>query len=109
MAILQVKSMPDELYAALGKRAKLEGVSMSEYVIRTLRKDLSRPSTREWLDRVERRLSNVDLVNVDTVAVLDEIRGPWPDEPLPPLLDDEDTPLSVQVLDQIRGPWPGEE
>jgi hypothetical protein len=110
MAILQVKSMPDELYAALGQRAKTEGISMSEYVIRTLRKDLARPTTREWIERVERRLANVDVVNFDTVSVLDEIRGPWPGDPEPPLPEESpEKPLSVAVLDDIRGRWPGGE
>ena len=74
MAILQVKSMPDELYAGLQQRAKAEGMSMSEYVVRMVRKDLSRPTTAEWLGQVEERLSGEPLRDIDVVAAIDGVR-----------------------------------
>ena len=75
MAILQVKSVPDELYAALGKRAKREGVSMSELVIRTLSKELAKPTMAEWVERVRQRTSRMTPVDFDSVALLDEVRA----------------------------------
>ncbi|AYG02111.1 hypothetical protein [Gryllotalpicola protaetiae] len=75
MAILQVKSMPDELYAGLQTRAKAQGMSMSEYVVRVLRKDLSRPTTSEWLSQVEERLEGEPLRDIDVVTALDGVRA----------------------------------
>ena len=84
MAILQVKSMPDELYAALGNRAKSEGMSMSEYVIRTLRKDLSRPTKAEWVERVRARYTDDDIRLIDVVPLIHEVRAEYdPDERFP--------------------------
>jgi len=75
VAILQVKSVPDELYAALGERAKREGVSMSELVIRTLSKELAKPTMAEWVERVRQRTSRMTPVDFDSVALLDEVRA----------------------------------
>jgi hypothetical protein len=84
MAILQVKSMPDELYAALGERAKREGISMSEYVIRALRKDLAKPSRQEWVERAGNLYAPDDIRPIDVVALIHEVRAEYdPDERFP--------------------------
>jgi len=81
MAILQVKSMPDELYGALRERAKLEGMSMSELVIRALHRELDKPSKEEWVTRVRARYSEDDIRPIDVIATLDEVRMEYdPDE-----------------------------
>ena len=45
MAILQVRSMDDELYKALGRRASMESRSISQEVISIIKKYLSAPDT----------------------------------------------------------------
>lgn len=50
MSTLQVKNLPDDLHAALQARARAQGVTMSEYVTRLLRRDLSRPTVEEWIN-----------------------------------------------------------
>lgn len=75
--MLQLKRVPDELHALLRARAEAEGISMSDYVIRLLREDLARPTPEEWLEMVGRNFRGVS-VDVDSVALLDEFRGPWP-------------------------------
>lgn len=83
MSTLQVKNLPDELHVALAARAKSEGVTMSEFVTRTLRRELSRPSMAAW---VERRRAHVGPVrDIDTLAALDAAREEYdPDERFPP-------------------------
>lgn len=49
MATLQVKNLPDDLHAALAERARTQGVTMSEYVTRLLRRDLAGPSIEDWI------------------------------------------------------------
>ena len=62
-------------YAELQRRARDEGTTVSDLVTRMLRRELAKPSLAEWLAEMpDRPLTDHD---VDTVAVLDEIRGPW--------------------------------
>ena len=82
MATLQIKNMPDRLHAELRKRADLFGMTMSAYVIDLLRRDLPRLTTDEWIAQVEEATKDWPVRDFDVVAILDEIRGPWPgDEP----------------------------
>jgi len=76
MAILQVKSLPDDLYAELQRRARDEGTTVSDFVTRMLRREFAKPSLADWLAE----MPNTRLVDedVDVQAVMDEIRGPWP-------------------------------
>ena len=74
MATLQVKRVPDELYDKAKMRASAEGISLSEYVLRMLQRDLALPSVREWLDEV--RSHPIHLSDdVDLHEVLDEAKA----------------------------------
>ncbi len=44
MAVLQVRSMDDELYKALGRRAAMDNRSISQEVISIIEKHLSEPA-----------------------------------------------------------------
>jgi plasmid stability protein len=52
MSAIQVKNVPPELHARLRERARREGRNLSDYVLQALERDLSVPSTREWLERL---------------------------------------------------------
>lgn len=73
MSVLQVKNLPDELHAALAARARAERVTMSEYVIRVLRRDLAKPTGAEWVAR--RRARSGPVRDIDTLAALDAARA----------------------------------
>jgi len=77
MAILQVKSLPDDLYAELQRRARDEGTTVSDFVTRMLRRELAKPSLTQWLAEIRSAGPLTDRA-VDVQAVLDEVRGPWP-------------------------------
>jgi plasmid stability protein len=53
MSAIQVKNFPAELHAKLRERAARRGRSVSGYVTEVLERDLSRPTTREWLDSLK--------------------------------------------------------
>ena len=53
MALIQVRNVPDEFHRRLKARAAIEGLSMSDYVLRELRKALDRPTRAEILDRLQ--------------------------------------------------------
>jgi plasmid stability protein len=73
---LQVKHLPDDVHDALRARAREEGISLSELVSRVLKREVAKPSLSAWLADLDRQpILDKDL---NTVAVLDELRGPWP-------------------------------
>jgi plasmid stability protein len=53
MSAIQVKNFPADLHAKLRERAAKRGRSVSGYVTEVLERDLSMPSTREWLDSLK--------------------------------------------------------
>ncbi|HEY3352513.1 MAG TPA: toxin-antitoxin system HicB family antitoxin [Polyangia bacterium] len=50
--MVQIRNVPPELHRKLKARAAMEGLSMSEYVLRELRKALDRPTREEILERL---------------------------------------------------------
>ncbi len=50
--MVQIRNVPAELHRKLKARAALEGLSMSDYVLRELRKALDRRTRQEVLDRL---------------------------------------------------------
>ena len=53
MSMVQLRSVPPDLHRRLKVRAAMEGLSMSDYVLRELRKALDRPMRQEVLERVQ--------------------------------------------------------
>ena len=51
-AMVQIRNVPVELHRRLKARAAIEGVSMSEFVLREVKKALERPPRQEVLDRL---------------------------------------------------------
>jgi plasmid stability protein len=50
--MVQIRNVPEELHRRLKARAAIEGLSMSDYVLRELRKSLDRPTRQEILERL---------------------------------------------------------
>jgi plasmid stability protein len=74
MANFQVKNFPDELHEALAGRAQDEGMSMSAYVTAELRGILQAPTRDEWFDELDRVLPVASLPQVDSAALIREVR-----------------------------------
>jgi plasmid stability protein len=53
--MLQVRSVPTDLHRRLKARAAMEGMSMSDFVLREVRKALERPMREEILARLQAR------------------------------------------------------
>ena len=53
--MVQIRNVPTEFHRRLKARAAIEGMSMSDYVLRELRKALDRPTRHEILERLEAR------------------------------------------------------
>ncbi|MBI4260923.1 MAG: hypothetical protein HY658_10195 [Actinobacteria bacterium] len=63
--MVQVRNVPDEIHRTLKVRAAQEGMSLSDYLNRELRKLAERPTWDEWLARVRSR----DRVALDEDSV----------------------------------------
>lgn len=53
--MVQIRSVPNDLHRRLKARAAIEGMSMSDYVLREIRKALDRPTRQEILERLQAR------------------------------------------------------
>jgi hypothetical protein len=75
---IQIRNVDDDVYAALVRKAAEAGISVPDLLRREAERLASRPSLKEWLERVGRRPPS-NLPPDHVLEVLDEIRGPWPD------------------------------
>ena len=53
--MVQIRNVPPELHRRLKARAAIEGLSMSDYVLREIRKALDQPTRQEILERLRAR------------------------------------------------------
>jgi plasmid stability protein len=53
--MLQVRNVPEDLHRTLKARAALAGMSLSEYLLRELRRTAERPTPEELRRRIESR------------------------------------------------------
>ena len=53
--MVQIRNVPTDLHRRLKARSALEGLSMSDYVLREIRKALDRPTRQEVLERLRSR------------------------------------------------------
>ena len=52
MSNVQVKNLDEDLHEQLRARAAQEGTTISAYVLELIRRDLRRPTRRQWLDEI---------------------------------------------------------
>ena len=74
---VQIRDLDDDVYAALARRAGETGISVPDLLRREASRLASRPSLAEWLERTNRRPSQITRSEV--IDALDELRGDWPD------------------------------
>lgn len=55
--MVQIRNVPSDLHRELKARAALEGMSLSDYLLRELRHALDRPTLEEMSRRLARRQS----------------------------------------------------
>ncbi len=53
---VQIRNLPEETHRKLKMRAAKEGMSMSDYLRLEIEKLVSRPTMKEWLERVRSRV-----------------------------------------------------
>jgi plasmid stability protein len=50
--MIQIRSVPSDLHRRLKARAAMEGISMSDFILREIRKALDRPMRHQILERL---------------------------------------------------------
>jgi hypothetical protein len=74
VSAIQVKNVPVELHEHLRARARLEGRNLSDYVLDVLRRDLTVPTNREWLERLEQDEAVTTTSSEDISKAIHEAR-----------------------------------
>jgi antitoxin FitA len=55
MGHIQIRNVPEDVHRTLKVRAAKAGMSLSEYLLRGIVEDASRPTMEEMLERISRR------------------------------------------------------
>jgi plasmid stability protein len=74
VSAIQVKNVPPVLHERLRARARAEGRNLSDYVLDVLARDLTVPSTREWLDRLAQDEPLSSISSEEIVEAIDRGR-----------------------------------
>lgn len=53
--MIQVRNVPDKLHRELTKRAKAEGLTLTDYIQRLLEREVARPTVAEVFARIDAR------------------------------------------------------
>lgn len=70
--MVQIRNVPADFHRRLKARAALEGMSMSDYIMREMKKALDVPTRQEVLDRIRARALKVE--SFDAAKILREER-----------------------------------
>jgi len=70
--MIQVRNVPDALHRLLKSRAAMEGMSLSDYLLKEMREIVERPTLAEFHERLHGR--QPVPVSVDTARLLQEER-----------------------------------
>lgn len=74
MATLQVKRVPEELHKAVKERAAAEGITVSELILRAVRRVVERPSIHAWLEEIKSDRTVRTPRHIDMEKLMDEVR-----------------------------------
>lgn len=69
--MIRLRHVPDDLHRKLKARAALEGLSLSHYLLREIRRLAAKPTLREMMERLADR-TPADLTTSPVRAVRDE-------------------------------------
>jgi plasmid stability protein len=84
MGHLQIKNVPSKLHAELRLRAELDGLSLRDYVLGLLQREVALPTVEEWLEELD-RIGPIETTEsaVDTIAAVRREREKELEERMP--------------------------
>jgi|SRR5688572_1998938 len=74
MGSVQVRNVDEETHKLLRRRAAAAGMTLSDYVLELIRKDLRKPSKAEWFARL-RTIPPSGISHDDAIREIDEGRA----------------------------------
>ena len=80
MKMIQIRNVPDDLHRTLKARAAEEGLSLSDYLLRTARHEAERPRLEDVLERIRGRRVALKPGAPSSAEIIREMRGPLPPE-----------------------------
>ena len=69
--MIQIRNVPEKIHRQLKARAAMAGMTLSEYVLKELRKHLDTPTREELLDRIA-KLPGVKLTKTPAEILREE-------------------------------------
>ena len=73
--MIQIRNVPESLHRLIKSRAALEGLSLSEYLLKDIKRKAAKPTMREWVDELH-RTTKPRVGSVGAAEVIRELRGP---------------------------------
>jgi antitoxin FitA len=68
MPSIQIKHVPPDVHRVLRRRAADAGMSLQEYLLKTLTEQARQPTLEEVFERIERDASGVTGVSIDEIV-----------------------------------------
>ena len=75
---IQIRDVPDDVYAGLVARAGEENITVPELLRREAERLARTPSMSRWLDDCRRATRVSSSTSTATIEDLDDLRGEWP-------------------------------
>ena len=72
---IQIKHVPEDVHKRLRERARRRGITLSRYALEVLQRDLTVPSTDEWLAALAEDEPASDVRTAEIAQLIDEARG----------------------------------
>lgn len=76
--MVQIRNVPESLHRALKSKAALEGISLSDLILREISDTVEKPTMNEWLAEIERNPIRHGVSSEDIVSAIREMRGELP-------------------------------
>lgn len=73
MSIVQVRRVPEDLHEAMKARARSQGLSLNDFLLELMKKEMALPAMSEWLQEVRARPSTVKGFSMSDL--MDDVRG----------------------------------
>jgi antitoxin FitA len=68
LTMVQIRNVPSDFHRRLKARAAMEGMSMSDYILREVGKSLDKPTRRDVLNRIRARGTDRTISSVKVIG-----------------------------------------
>ncbi len=76
--MIQIRNVPESLHRLIKSRAAIEGLSLSDYLLKDIKRKAAKPTMKEWMDELH-RTTRPRVGSVGAAEIIRELRGPLPE------------------------------